>query len=823
MVSGGDATHTHNISDLTLGSQAENNAASIDALRRFMQQEESGGDQDAFGASPNQALTDVAVGSYFPESPESAVHQEPIQFTLDAGSDISGTGQRDAWGSPSDETPATPRRPFSVTQSPLEASERGTPTLAQIAHQAEESWSSRPSDLNSVYSQRLTESGVTYPSRPSDSGASLPSFRATVSPEPELNMGTRPGRVVRDMSWSISELFRPAHEGLRGTSVGSGSETSLRARASSRERHDTGETRNGGGSRASVRSALIRAVRLGGPTRGSESLPRLHFGALPRRAVSGPIEDEPRSDATLSTNLSRTPPGPSAMNNTAPSLAEAWFEEGSSNNPQLMPVESLHPRGMSTTRWTDLLPQASVQPTPPVTRPPNRTRMPPAVSTSPMDNGAFDPPSGTDWNQYSRVGSVSHVDVVYPDTQIRQEAAHEPAASLTRYQAFAQSIDEIRRSPLPQPQRNTAITTPSTATPSELNPIRTSALAPSVSSSGRPLWVARRHEPPPLPSQPHAYSRIPHTFGIDNNQPSISPTQGSATIQLFEPVDENWLRDWEMQRDRRSRAAREDYIRRRDAESPNNRVATSQSGSSRPTSTHRPLIQLGEVQAQGPVWIGLNSRPRSRPMTRASLVTTGFADDDLMNDWHENEDGDSNSTRFWGGIPRPSRRPELLPPRSEEADSPMQFFSDDNEAASGTLLSESPPSLLQDDFNDSVAGNSYEPVNVNVPQPFSRADTHFNPVDFRTASHALRASLLDASRRSTRESGVPPSHSEAFGSSLDERPVTPNDSLPRSLRGFPVTESERPPVSVSSDGWEAQIARSQIQLERMRQLLHYRE
>jgi hypothetical protein len=839
-ISGADGSlHAYNISDLNLGSRVENNAASIDALRRFMQHEESDGDQHTLGASPNQALTDVAVGSYFPESPEPSVRRESMQFALNEGSRAT---QGESLRSATNGIPVTTSRQATISQPLLENSERVTSALthhtSQTTHQAEESWSSRPSDLNSVYSQHLTESGITYPSRPSDSGASLPSFRATVSPVPGLNMGSRPGRLVRDMSWSFSDLFRPAHEGSREAPSGSGSETSLRTRVDGREIHEPGETR-GGGSRASVRSALARAVRLAGPTRGPESLPRLHLNALPRVGRSSPNEeDEHRAEATASTNLSRTPPAPGSIGNAVPSLAEAWFE-GNSSSTQLRSAEFLRPRRMSTTRWTNLLLDATAQPvpTPSMPRPSsNRHRMPPVVSLPPADSTVFDSLSGMSWNRGSHISSTSYIDSSPTDAQARQESAYDTAASLARYQAFAQSIDEIRRSPLPQSQRNSA-----TGVLNRLNPVpaETQVLSSALEgNNARPPWTFPRHESPSVSDQPQQPSRNPYALIIDTHQPPTPSIQGSPREQseLLEHADGNWLREWEQQRDRRSRAARENYIRRRETEFSSNDiqmgVAPGHSESSRrPMPAHRQLAQLSETQAQGQMWNEFNahprSRPRPRPMTRASLVATGFANDDILNDWPNGGNGEGNETQLWGSIPRPLRRPEILPARSDEANSSMQFSSNTNEGGTdGMLFTESPPSLLQD-FGDSAIGNPYEPLDLGVSQPLARRNAQrtpadFNTVDFRSASHALRASLLDTSRRGMRE-GDSPSRNEALGSSFGRHSVALNDLPGRSLQGVSVTESERSQLSASRDGWETQLARSQFQLERVRQLLHSRK
>ncbi|KAF8754676.1 hypothetical protein RHS01_05970 [Rhizoctonia solani] len=271
---------------------------------------------------------------------------------------------------------------------------------------------------------------------------------------------------------------------------------------------------------------------------------------------------------------------------------------------------------------------------------------------------------------------------------------YDATSTLARYQTFAQSIDEIRRSP---PLQQSAPPEPSWG----------------GSGSNRSSWAFPRHEPPQYHPSP--------------------------------PTDGNWLREWESQRDRRSRAAREDYIRRRDSDYSHNdrRHDTGYTGNEE-VPRRPPMAQLSDTQAQGQgqVWPDFvaRSRPHPRPMTRASLVATGFADSDL---WPEN---DESNTRLWGEIPRPARRPEVLPARSNDIAAPMQFLPGNHEG--GMVFTES-------------------------------------------ASHVLRASLVDTSRRAS------------------DGPTRP----------LPPAESERVRVS-SRERWESHLTRSQVQLERVRQLLH---
>ncbi|CAE6413684.1 unnamed protein product [Rhizoctonia solani] len=664
-------------------------------------------------ASPNQAPTGVAVGSYFPVL-EPHERQEVPRVPPPMGGHF--------------EQPRSSHEPVSRSNHE-QARER--PARASFTEQS--SRPSHPSEdsatntMGSVYSRRLTESGVSFPSRPSDSGSSLPSFRATVSPEPgrmswsdlfgprspetpdtglstrgseatmsmrgsEISVGTRMSEATmstrtdimasaRISEVSVDTRASEATTGMRTSeaNASTGMSTRADARMGTRGaytgmamRADIGTSTT----RAGVRSALTRAVRLGGP----EGPPRLHLDALPRE------------DRTSATNLSRTPPGPD-------SHPTVWFEDNASR-----------PRRTSSTRWTDLFPEPAAAPVPIAPRPTNRSRMPPPVSVSSTDSTVFDPLTRMSWNRNSQA---------LPDPPT---TTYDTAASLARYQTFAQSIDEIRRSPPP--------------------PQHTESTGWGGAGSNRSSWAFPRHEPPQY--EPH--------------QPQ---------------TDGNWLREWESQRDQRSREAREDYIRRRDTDYTNNdrRHNTEYAGNDeapRPP----PVAQLNDTQAVWPDFVG---RPRShlRPMTRASLVATGFADSDL---WPES---DGTNNRFWGEIPpRPSRRAEVLPARADDVDTPMQFLPNTHE---GGIFTESPPSLLED-FNDP---GPYSESISGIAQP-PRPD----PVSFRSASRVLRASLVDTSRRA---------------SDGPSRPVP--------------AESERTRVS-SRDRWEPQLSRSQAQLERVRQLLH---
>ncbi|KAG8719614.1 hypothetical protein FRC08_002424 [Ceratobasidium sp. 394] len=380
--------HAYTIPELVLEPRAENDAASIDALRRFA--------RSANGASPNEA----SAGSYFAESPDPEIRREPIRFPLESlrtAEDLSARALRefDQSNDVAEQAPLfpPPREESEVAQQGSSTfSQPGSSAFAQAssstfstgtnstAHQLDESgpmWSSRPPDLRS---QRLTESGVSYPSRPSASDTSFPSFRANVSPEPELNLGFRPGRLVRDMSWSFSDVFRPGHEGSIEALSGSGSE--INPRPHEQDERTEGDNR---GTRAGVRNALTRAARLAGPTRGNESLPRLHLNALPRvsGAESSATQDEQSqswSAMTASTNLSRTPPGAGPSESDVPSFAEAWLEEGS------RPTRPPPPRRMSGPRWINLFSETQPVAVPTAQRPSNRPRMPPAIPMSSTDN-----------------------------------------------------------------------------------------------------------------------------------------------------------------------------------------------------------------------------------------------------------------------------------------------------------------------------------------------------------------------------------------------------------------------------------------------------
>ncbi|CAE6382976.1 unnamed protein product [Rhizoctonia solani] len=698
----------------------EDGDASLVALRRFMRQEDTAGStrqegteftehqntgllrqsegESASSVSPNQAPSGVAVGSYFPpvETDERQPHTEEVPRNVQ----LSRNGyeqyriQQTARSSDPEQLPRTSHEQLSS-----DAHLEEVPRNGHIEQPSRTTHPSEDSTFDSIYSRRLTESGASFPSRPSDSGASLPSFRATVSPDPgqmswsdlfgprtpeaggsevtastrgsEITMGTRGSEISMGARPSEATTGMRSSEGTVGTVSMRGTEIGPNTRGTADIAMST--------SRAGVRSALARAVRLP----GSDGPPRLHLDALPRE------------DRTSATNLSRTPPGPD--NHPA-----VWFENNDSR-----------PRRTSSTRWRDLFPEPASAPVPIVPRPTNRTRMPPSAPVPSTDSTVFDPLTGMSWNRNSQAASDP-------------SPTYDVVSSLARYQTFAQSIDEIRRSPLPQQSV-------------QPEPSWTG------STSDRSSWAFPRHELPQY-------------------EPPPPPTNGS------------WLREWESQRDRRSRAARDNYIRRRDPDyTSNDRPHDIEYASNDEAPRRPPMAQLSDTQAQGQVWSDFmaRSRPHTRPMTRASLVATGFADSDL---WPEN---DESNTRLWGEIPRPVRRPEVLPARTDDAVAPMQFLSSTHDA--GMVFTESPPSLLGG-FDDP----SYSEAIPGGTQP-SRPD----PITFRSASHVLRASLVDRSRR-----------------------VSDGPSRP-----LPATEPERTRVS-SRERWESHLTRSQVQLERVRQLLH---
>ncbi|CAE7191834.1 unnamed protein product [Rhizoctonia solani] len=674
---------------------------------------------ESSSSSPNQAPMGMAVGSYFPAPESHGARRVPLSMggrfepprngheQSRNGHDQVSNPQTEQVARNGHELPAQPPR-VSHAEQPRNNHEQGHPSEA-----------SATDTMGSIYSRRLTESGISFPSRPSDSGSSLPSFRATVSPEPgrmswsdlfgprtpetpstrdsEVATSTRGSEVMstrsdattsmRASEISLGTRTSDATMATRTTdammgrmsdvSMGAGVSDATTGMRTSEAGMSTGmsarmDGRGADVGRAGVRSALARAVRL------PEGPPRLHLDALPRE------------DRTSATNLSRTPPGPD-------SHPAVWFEDSGAR-----------PRRTSSTRWTDLFPEPAAAPVPIVPRPTQRARMPPPVSMSSTDT-VFDPLTGMSWNRNSQA---------VPDPP---STTYDAADSLARYQTFAQSIDEIRRSP-PPPQQSA--------------PLESAGWAGT--GSNRSSWAFPRHEPPQY------------------EQP---------------PTDGNWLREWESERDRRSREARQDYIRRRDTDyTSHDRRHNAEYGTNDEAPRPPPVAQLNDTQAVWPDIMG-RPRPRPRPMTRASLVATGFADSDL---WTE---GDGSNNRLWGEIPRPSRRAELLPARTNEVDTPMQFLPSAHE---GGMFTESPPSLLED-FNDS--GPYSEPIS-GIAQP-SRPD----PVSFRSASRVLRASLADTSRRgSDGPRAVPP-------------------------------EPEQPRVP-SRDRWESQLSRSQVQLERVRQLLH---
>ncbi|KAF8603049.1 hypothetical protein BDV93DRAFT_178150 [Ceratobasidium sp. AG-I] len=876
---GGDVIgHAYTIPELVLEPQGENGSASIDALRRFTQTT----GEDSLARSPNQTLGDEPMVSYFAGQPAPLIRREPIRFALGA------LGAGDMTSSPTEELSAQTLRRFdaanhydnATTSSdvlatgpvpsfpPLrEASEiaqQGSSAFSSSArtnstpHQLEDSdpvWPARLSDLGSVYSQRLTESGVTYPSRPSESGASLPSFRASVSPGPELNMGSRPGRLVRDTSWSFSDLFGPGREGSGEGMSASGSETSLRPRVGHAV---SGERQEGTGrsSRAGVRSALNRAVGLAGSARGSESLPRLQLNALPR--VSGaepsrrPAGQDERSQAwsgaAASTNLSRTPPGAGSNEHTVPSFAEAWLEESTGAG---LRSRSFSSRRMSDARWIDVFAESSSQPVAAPTEPrsSNRPRMPPAIPISSADSTLFDPLSSMSWDRGSHTSPVPFVDLQQVENEIRQQPTQDTAASLTRYQTFAQSIDELRRSPpLQQPPPTMSSAPRYGGTGLRLPPV----VAPSINSSApmtldtaraestglsetpawynggsdttaRPPWATPRHEPLPMLSEPQR-TRNPYSLGDDVRR-TWAPTGQEPSREPPAQTSEhsgNWLREWERERDRLSRLTREQYMRRRETETSSSTSTSAVPGTSEPRGRAalglRSLTQLSDTQAQGQMWDEYNARHEPRPwpqMTRASLEATGFADDDLSND-------NANSAQLWGSMPRhPSRRPETLPPRVVD-DTPVPFPLETTPRAVPDIpFTESPPSSVQE-FIGLTRQNQYDSFSSDVFQSFQRTNSQrpqpeHNPADFRHATQALRRSL-DTSRRNSRERDsslrTGPSQSPVARRwlGLGDPSTLPSQS---SSNGQP----ERARLPSSRDRWDAQY-RSQSQFDRVRQLLH---
>ncbi|KAG8750039.1 hypothetical protein FRC12_013102, partial [Ceratobasidium sp. 428] len=849
-----ESGEAYTIPELVLEPRAENDAASIDALRRFAQ-----------GTTPGNAVG----GSNLSESPNPEIRREPIRFPLSALESLGTAGDLSARALRQfDEPDRAPLFPppreasevaqqgssFSQQTSSFGSSSFSTSTDV-TAHQLEESgpvWSSRPSDLGSAYSQRLTESGVSYPSRPSASDTSYPSFRANVSPGPELNMGSRPGRLLRDMSWSFSDVFRPGHEGSMEALSGSSSEVNLRS-----HEHDEGDN---GGTRAGVRSALTRAARLGGPARGNESLPRLHLNALPRVSGVEPLQDEQSQTwsamtTTSATNLSRTPPGTGPSEHEVPSLAEAWLEEGSRSSARPPP-----PRRMSGPRWMDLFtetPGSQPVAVPTAQRPSNRPRMPPAIPMSSADSTLYDPLSGMNWPSDSHSTPVPFVEQA-PRTETRPEPAQD---SLARYQTFAQSIDELRRSPAHlQPANPPAnpwgsgnggnglrlppVITPSTTTafPTGSDTARTESTGLSGISTwyndgnnGRPAWATPRHEPLPMLDEPRRSSRSPYRNNDSRQSPPESP---------LGPPGGGWLREWERERDRQSRRARDNYLRQREMEAANN--AAPPAGPSgleqrrRAASVHRPITQLSDTQAQGRMWDEYTARHEPRPwptMTRASLAATGFADDDLPDQWSHN----GNPMDLWGSMPR--RRPEVVPPRSNEADAPAQYSEPNANRISDLPFTESPPSLLQEFIDMNRNEHYHDSFSTDVFQSFQRTNSSpnvsnpppefrhaaSNPSDFRQASEALRRSLVTTSHRTSRErdnnnsSSRPGPAGQARNSPSSRRLLSLQGEGPvQSQPGSATSPSERPRLSVPRDRWDVQLARSQSQLDRMRQLLHSR-
>jgi hypothetical protein len=508
-----------------------------------------------------------------------------------------------------------------------------------------------------------------------------------------------------------------------------------------------------------------------------------------------------------------------------------------------------------------LFSENAVQPVavPSASRPSNRLRMPPAVPMSSADSTLFDPLSGMSWTRDSLTSLAPFATSQPPEAESRQESTQD---SLARYQTFAQSIDELRRSPpahlqqLPSASPNpwssssggTGLRLPPVIAPSTTTGLSTGLDTARTESTGlsgisawynegggnnsRPPWAMPRHEPLPMLDEPRGSSRSPYSRNNDARQPSAptvqEPIHGPSSSQPSEPGG-NWLREWERERDRLSRAAREEYLRRREPGSSAN--ATASAGPSdaelrrRPTSVHRPLSQLNDTQAQGRMWDEYTARHEPRPwptMTRSSLAATGFTDDDVSNGWSSN----GNTTELWGNLRRPPRRPELLPPRSRDADAPIQFSEPTANRVSDLPFTESPPSLLQE-LIDLTRGDQYDSFSSDVFQSFQRANSQRtqpepNPADFRHASEALRRSLIDTSHHASRErdssarTGQPRSPPSRRFMGLGDTSAQPQQSSTPS-------QVERSRLSSSRDRWETQFARSQSQLERVRQLLHSRK
>ncbi|QRV78416.1 ubiquitin-conjugating enzyme [Ceratobasidium sp. AG-Ba] len=784
--------HAYTMPELVLEPRAENDAASIDALRRFA----SGGN------------------SYFSESTEPEIRREPIRFPLGAlGSLASTTEDLTAQALRQFEEPQPGPVLFPPPRQASEVAHQGSSSgTNSTAHQMTESWASRPSELGSAYSQRLTESGVSYPSRPSVSDTSFPSFRANVSPGPELNMGSRPGRFVRDMSWSFSEVFNRPESGQSSQEL---------------EHHDD--------TRAGVRSALSRAARLPGPS----SLPRLHLNALPR--VSNGEDEQSQAwsamTASNSTNLSRTPPGiggASGPSEHEPGLSQdSWLEDTRPPPPA---------RRVSSARWADLFDGANTntQPVavPNAPRPLVRTR-PPAIPISSADSTLFDPLSGMNWPSDAHSSSNQTPLVEPPQSQPRQETRQEPAQdSLTRYQTFAQSIDELRRSPpalaAPNPAsspwatshsgtglRLPPVIAPSTTTASStgLDTARTDSAGLNEISTWfdggnanntRPSWAMPRHEPLPMLDEPRRPLRNPYNHS-GNARPLPPPPPEPA------PQPErssNWLRDWERERDRRSRVVREDYWQRRETESVGESSIEPQRR--RAMSAHRPLAHLSETQAQSRMWDEYNARHESQQWPVAARPSA-FGEEGLSNEWSNNE----GSTNLWTSMPRrPPRRSEVLPPRATDAPGSGQFSEPAANRISDLPFSESPPSILQEFidmgrdahyYNSSFSSDVFQSPQRTYPRgPEPEPAT----ADFRFAGDALRRSLSSHPTRVRDSTSRPgqarsPSSQRFFGTS--EQPV--------SSQVGNTNQSERSRLSLSGDRWNGHPGRPQSQLDRMRQML----
>ncbi|KAG9122782.1 hypothetical protein FRC07_000686 [Ceratobasidium sp. 392] len=600
-------------------------------------------------------------------------------------------------GSSFDETDPAPLFPPPRQES--EHAQRGSSNFSQpstfsqssfsTVHQLDESgpaWSaSRPSDLGSAYSQRLTESGMSYPSsRPSASDTSYPSFRANVSTPglDTLNMGSRPGRLVRDMSWSFSDVFRPGStEALSGSS----SDANLREH----QHEDNG--------REGVRSALSRAARV----RGNESLPRLHLNALPRATT----EDEQSQTWTgannnmtaSATNLSRTPPGPGGEHDV-PSFAEAWLEEGSTR----ARPPTLQPRRMSGgPRWMDLFSESSsTQPVavPTAQRLSNRPRMPPAIPMSSADSTLFDPLSGMSWP------SDSHSTQAPPfveQQQQQQQTSTSAQDSLARYQTFAQSIDELRRSPahLQQPSNPPANPwgTSNAGTGLRLPPV----IAPSTTTAfPTGLDTARSGETRERDTSRRRLTDLGRT----------SATQTSRRRSFMSALDtepisptSQWPRDFQ----------RPSSLRQDDRSS----WSSTESPSSRPNHFHEQLIRAASRVRRRRTLLPESSTAPPRPRPTSNFL------DSMGHALHQVESGLQHINRELSALADESDGRIQVAPRPPTPESRMDWTYDDPSPVADRSASP-PPRLPPFEFSQ---------LQRNVDWPSSRRNTRYEEEDERSA------------------------------------------------------------------------------------------